>query len=173
MARHLNMENVKRDDVMRVYPEDLIVDVKKRGRAFPPTQEQVEIMAADIKERGQLQPVPVTVTHAKKLELMAGFTRWEAFMLLNSRSEPGERRRIECIIRNGNEEESFLNNIAENRIRNIATVIDDAHNIRRLSEQFHKTDEEICAIYADAGRPKSPAWLIGMRKLLGLSRPLG
>lgn len=169
MARSLDLTDVKRGDLLRVFPEDLIVNQEKRGRYFKPTAEAVEELAADIAARGQEQPVAVSITHDRKLELYAGFTRWEAIMLLNSRAaDPEGKRRIECVVKDRNAEEAFIGNIKENRIRNHTTVIDDAHNIRRLSEQFHKTDEEIMALYGKPGDPMSPGWLEGMRALVRL-----
>jgi ParB/RepB/Spo0J family partition protein len=161
--------DVKRGDLPQVWPEDLIVNYANRGREFPPSQAAIESLAQSIAESRQLQPVSVTKRHDKQLELIAGFTRYEAIMLLNKQN-PDNRRRIECKVISGNPEEMLLANIAENRVRNITTAIDDAHNIRRLTEQFHKTDEEIRKIYASDGYAKSPAWLDGVRKLLRLSK---
>ena len=169
MARSLNIDDVKRGDLLRVWPEDLVVNPAKRGRCFPPTQEDVESLAAKIAAMGQLQAVPVTVTFDKRLELAAGFTRWESITWLNS--QPGaEKRRIECKVIDANEEEAFMANLSENRDRNATSVIDDAHNIRRMSEQFHKTDEEIMAFYGTPKKPMSPSWLEGMRSLVRLPK---
>lgn len=172
MARSLNPElDIKRGDLLRVWPEDLVVDPAKRGRFVPPTPAQVEEKASSIAQLGQLQPCPVTITHDKRLELAAGFTRWEAITLLNGRAtDPSQKIRIEVKVIDANEEESFLANIAENRMRNVTTVIDDAHNIRKLSERFHKSDGEICDIYRDETGPMSPSWLENMRSLLRLER---
>lgn len=171
MARSLAADlDVKRGDLLRIWPADLVVDPDKRGRAIPPTREQVEEKLASMLLLGQLQPCPATITHDKRLELSAGFTRWEALMLHNGRCAPEDKRRIEVKVIDANAEESFLANIAENRQRNVTTVIDDAHNIRRLTEKFHKTDEEICAIYAENGKPMSASWLENMRSLTRLDR---
>jgi len=40
-------------------------------------QERIEELGTSIGTGGQEQPVPVTITHDKKLQLYAGFTRWE------------------------------------------------------------------------------------------------
>ncbi|WP_321471079.1 ParB N-terminal domain-containing protein [uncultured Paludibaculum sp.] len=172
MARALNADvDARRGDLLRMWPEDLIVNPAKRGRFIPPTQEEVEEKLASILELGQLQPCPVTITFDRRVELAAGFTRWEAFMLWNSRqTDPKLRRRIELKVIDANPEESFLANIAENRMRNATTVIDDAHNIRRLARDFSKTDAEICAIYAERGKPMSSGWLDNMRLLTSLPR---
>lgn len=167
MARSLNLEDVKRGDLLRVWPQDLIVDPAKRGRHFPPTQERVEEIGTSIGTQGQEQPVPCTVTHDKRLELYAGFTRYEGIMWWNSQ-HPDNPIRIECVVKDRDPKEAFLSNLRENRVRNNVTVIDDAGNIRRLSEQFGMTDEEICAEYGAPGKPMSPSWLEGMRALVRL-----
>lgn len=167
MARSLSAEiDVKRKDLLSVYPESLIVDFSNRGREFPPNVDQVNALALDIQKNGQLQPVSVTVNHERKLVLVAGFTRYEAILALNAKEPDENRIRIECKVIDGNAEDMFLANISENRLRNETSAIDDAFNIRRLERDFAKSNDEIRAIYGG----KSPAWLDQMRKLLTLSR---
>ena len=168
MARSIDLPDVKRGDLLRVPPQDLIVHPEKRGRHFKPTQERVEEIGTSIGTYGQEQPVPVTVTHDKKLELYAGFTRWEGIVWWNGQ-HPDSPIRIECVVKDRNEKEAFLANLRENRVRNNTTCIDDAHNVRRLSEQHGLTDEEICAEYGTPSKPMSPAWLEGLRSLLRLN----
>jgi hypothetical protein len=167
MARSINLEDVKRGDLLRVYPEDLIVNPEKRGRKFPPSQEDVQALGLDIGTRGQEQPVPVSLTFDRKLELYAGFTRWEGITWWNA-THPEQRIRIECVVKDRNDREAFIGNLKENRLRNQTTVVDDAHNIRRLSEQFGMTDEEILALYGKPEKPMSPSWLEGMRAIVRL-----
>lgn len=166
MAVNLSADlDVKRKDMLSVFPQDLIVNPANRGREFAPGVDKVQELATSIKEQGQLQPVTVRVTHDRKLELVAGFTRYEAVLLLNA-SEP-EPRRILCKVEAGNDEDMFLANLAENRHRNDTSAIDDAYNVRRLERDFGKTDEQIRAIYGG----KSQAWLDHtIRPLLTLSR---
>lgn len=167
MARSLSHElDVKCKDLLSVFPESLIVDFSKRGREFPPAPEKIRELADDILKSGQLQPVSVTINHEKKLVLVAGFTRYESILLINSERSEDERIRIECKVIDGNAEEMFLANISENRLRNETSAIDDAFNIRRLEREFAKTDAEIRSVYGG----KSQAWLDQMRKLLTLSR---
>lgn len=159
--------NAKRGrDTIRIAPKDLIIDPAKRGREFPPSVQAVRELANDIKTTGQRQPITVGKTPDKKLEVIAGFTRVEAVLLLDA-EEPAAGWMVECLVFEGNADEQFIANINENRIRNQATAIDDAHNVRRLSRDFGKTDEEILAIYGG----KSQAWLDHtIRPLLTLSR---
>jgi len=48
---------------------------------------------------------------------------------------PDEPMRIDCVVKDRAPKKRF-SNLRENRVRNNTTVIDDAHNIRRLSEKF-------------------------------------
>jgi ParB-like chromosome segregation protein Spo0J len=176
MARSFHPDlDVKRKESLALWPEELVVDHAKRGRFFPPTEEEVRKKMLSIREIGQITPVAVSPTHDKKLELLAGFTRWEAISLWN-KENPDEKMRIDCVLKDVNAKEQFLSNIAENRDRNITTVIDDAHNIRRLERDFGMEDDEILLLYSDKIDPKTgakipqyPEWLQNRRALLRLS----
>lgn len=171
MARELAPDlDVRRGETKRPYPEDVIFDWRENGRAFDPDPARVDWVANSLEAEGQLQPVVFSVTHDRKLKLEAGFYRLLGMLKLNSTRPPEKRMRLEGTVKDGNPEEMFLKNLAENRVRNKTTVVDDAHNARRLSEQFGKTDEEICAIYGTPGKPMSPAWLEDKRKILSLSK---
>lgn len=170
MARTLNGDiDVKRGDVLRLWPEDIIVDPAKRGRTFLPTQEDVEAMGMDIGTNGQEQPVPVNIRpHDKRVELYAGFTRHEAITWWNA-TFPEQRMRIECVARDRNPQEAFVSNIKENLIRNPTGPMNDAFNIRALTEKFHLSDEEIRKLYAGGKKEAmSPSWLNDMRALVTL-----
>lgn len=156
MAISLSPEiNARRGrDTIRISPRNLIVDPKKRGREFPPGVGKVRQLADDIKANGQTHPISVAKTPDKKLEVIAGFTRHEAYMLLDT-EDPEAGYLIECLVREGNAEELFIANINENFINNKPSTVDDAFNIRRLQRDFGKTDAEVLAIYGG----KSQAWL--------------
>lgn len=177
MARSVNMEDVKRGDTQRPFPEDVIFNWEENGRAFEADPARVNWMAGSLEEHGQLQPVVYSITHDKKLKLEAGFYRLLGMLQVNKARPADKRMRLEGTVKDGNAEELFLKNLAENRDRNRTTVVDDAHNVRRLSEQYGKTDEEICLIYAEEidpatkqRKPMSAGWLENMRKILRLPK---
>ena len=182
MAKSVNSEGIdlKRGDTFRPYPEDVLWDWKDNGRAEgEPDPEEIEKKRASLVLHGQLMPVVFTLNHEKRIKLVAGFYRLLGMMKENETRAPESRMRLEGVIKDGNPEEMFAKNIAENRDRKETGPIDDAFNVRRWKEQFGKTDEEICLIYATeidpkTGRlkPMSSAWLENMRKLLSLPKDL-
>lgn len=171
MARSLEIEDVKRSDLLRIWPEELIVDQEARGRHFKPTLERIMEIGTSIAANGQEQPCAATVTHDKRLKLYAGVTRYEGVMWWNQ-THPEDRRRLEVVVKDRTPKEAFLSAIRENRERNLTTVIDDAHNVRRLSELHGMNDEDIRAYYGTPAmgdkpaKPMSESWLEGMRPLV-------
>lgn len=163
--------DVKRRDIFAAWPEELIPPTnEERARFVVPTAEEVELICISLEEYGQLQPIAVYTVEGDMLKVGDGETRRQAIALWNSRN-PDKRKRIDCKLVSGNPEEMFLATLAANRDRTAPNPINDAHNCRRLGEHYHKTDEEICMIYAsevEGGKrkPKSSAWLNNLRKLL-------
>jgi hypothetical protein len=132
MSIRVDMTDVKRRDTQRPYPEDVLWDWKDNGRAGEPNPARVASMAASFEEHGQIQQVKFSLTHDRKLRLSAGFYRLLGAWEVNKHRGPEERMRLEGTVKDGNPEELFLLNLAENRERNNTTVVDDAHNVRRL-----------------------------------------
>lgn len=180
MARSVNDEFVKRGNTYSSLPEDVILDWKKNGRSEDaPDPAEVERKRKSLEEHGQLMPVIFSLTHDKRLEIEAGFYRCLGMIEVNKTRSPEKRMRLEGVVKDGNPEDMFLKNIAENRDRKETGPIDDAYNVRRLGEKYGKSDLQICEIYgtefdAVTGtiKPMSSSWLENMRKLLRLPKEL-
>ena len=162
--------DIKRGDVLKVWPEDLIVDQTKNGRFIQP---DITALRQDIKDNGQRDPVSVrpVVLHGgeRGLELVKGYSRWRSITDINKHCKPEERRRILCLLIDTNEEGAFTDNIRDNYFRNQTTIIDDAHNVQRLADVYHWDDARIREFYKNPdGTAKSEAWLANLRKLVRL-----
>jgi ParB-like chromosome segregation protein Spo0J len=188
MSKQINAPSgVKRSDVLHLLPEDITVNPAENGRHIQPDLTDLIIKILTVPGGAKvLQPVGIRPIPDNKVQLSYGYGRWGAVTFIDAHLTDGvlekmlaeagypgypiptEPLRLPCVLIRANAEEAFLQNIAENRARNTTTAVDDAFNIRRLMEQFHKSDEEICRIYAKNGRPMSPAWLSQTLKLLQL-----
>jgi ParB-like chromosome segregation protein Spo0J len=187
MSKQVNAGNVKRGDVLFIYPSELVVHPEENGRYIQPDLTDLIIKILTVPGGARvLQPVGVRPITDKKLQLAFGYGRWGSVTFINNHLTDGtlekmlaeagypdypiptEPLRLPCVVSNINALEALETNIIENRGRNTTTAVDDAFNIRRLMEQFHKSDDEICRIYAKNGRPMSPAWLSQTLKLLQL-----
>lgn len=149
-------------------PVDLIVaDETVRGRHKAPPQKDVEALAHSIKEHGQLQAVMVRkITKGDnkgKYQLSLGFTRFYAIKWGNETGLFSPELPILAATATMNDEESFTRNVVENRHRNQTTAVDDAHNMRRLREDYGKSNADISRLYN-----VSQAYVSQLTKLLTL-----
>jgi len=158
-------EKPKRGDTLRVCPKYIKVDPTNRGRRFARTSEEVRELAESILEHGQRTPVEFRRLEDKTLQLVYGYTRYEAVCLINKELRPDNPLQLRGEIIGCNEEEAFIHNIVENQHRNATSAIDDAHNQRRLREDYGKTNADIVRMYHYKS-PNKPGLL---EKLLNLS----
>lgn len=149
MAITFNAGDVRRGHTYYIDPDEIVVDEAASGRhdGEAEKRERVARMAASIKEHGQLQPVLVRKVEGGKAKLVYGFTRVAAIQLLNKSLAPDERLQVCCTAGVLNDEEAFLRNIEENRVRNATSAVDDALNQRRLREVHGWDNERIAKLY--------------------------
>lgn len=145
----------------RWLPEDLEVHPEMNGRHELP---DIEPLVQSILTHGQLQPVTIRKTGGKPV-LVAGFSRWRAVSEINKKKlyevKPLELR---CSYTQLTEQQAFLANIEENRVRNATTPMDDAYNIQRLINVYQMSEDEAAEAYR-----ASVSWVKGRLKLLELS----
>jgi ParB-like chromosome segregation protein Spo0J len=188
MSKTINLKSgAKRFEQFLVLPEEIHVEPKENGRAFwrPFMDLVVQILVA-----GKVHtPLETRKINDNKIQLVAGYRRHAASCFINAHLAdgtlerileqagfsgvqiPAEPIRVPVTVENMNAKEAFLRNLSENRDRADTTVVDDAHNVRRLRDQYGFTDEEICKAYgtvqADGTvKPMSPAWLSQLRLIL-------
>jgi ParB-like chromosome segregation protein Spo0J len=75
--------------------------------------------------------------------------------------------KLQCKVVDCNPEEAFVRNIVENNERAATTPVDDAHNQRRLREEFGWTEQRIADFYK-----RSVAYISQLRKTLQLPQPI-
>ena len=146
MAIKVNAGDFKRSDLFSVYPEEIIVDLAANGRAHQQSDEEVAALAESIRERGQLQPVLVRRVEDYKLQLVAGYGRHRAVMLLNKGKAPEDQRRIDCYVIDCSPEDATVLNIVENNGRTEVNAVDDAANMARL-RRMQWPEEKIAQFY--------------------------
>jgi ParB-like chromosome segregation protein Spo0J len=166
-------ENVGRADYWFVDPHEVNIREECRGRCLPPTEDQIIRRAVSMLRDGQLQPVICRrISPGNRLQLVLGFTRAAAARLIvdGFTSPTGEHLQnpsfqLKVLVRDCNDEDALKANIIENAEPNATTCIDDAHNQRRLREEYGKTDADIAALY----QTEIPA-IEANRRLLQLDR---
>lgn len=151
---------VTRQDVLLIDPREIVVDTALNGRSEPHDQQSIEDRAVSLKRDGQLQPVIVRKLPSGKVQLVAGFLRHAAAMLLR---ETDDAVRLKCSLRQCNDEEAFLANIVENFERKECSPIDHAVNHRRLREQYGWEVKKIAETFR-----MSPSYVSQLQRLLTL-----
>lgn len=139
---------VNRTSEYRAYPENIRIIPSINGRHETP---DIEWLITDIIARGQHTPVVIRKDGDEPV-LVAGFSRWRAISEINRRGLSPVKLQVRCTYMQCTEAEAFLINISENRFRNPTTALDDAHNIKRLFNQYAMTDEQIAAFYFPTAR---------------------
>jgi ParB-like chromosome segregation protein Spo0J len=174
MAVKLDVQYYRRSDYHFCNPLSIVYDDSKNGRAFPIDDDSIVAMAESMLVQGQLQPIKCRKTPDGQVEAVLGFTRLKAARLIRQGyTIPGEggsvverinpEFKIQFTLTSCNEQEALLQNIEENRARNATSPIDDAHNHRRLREQYGYKDVEIARLYKC-----SPSRVSQLSKLLTL-----
>lgn len=142
MAVQFNVEHTRSSEY-RLFPENITIRPDLNGRHELP---DIEWLVQDILRQGQIVPVTIRSDGGTPV-LTAGFSRWRAISEINKRKLAPVKMQIRCTYMQCSEQEGFLGNISENRFRNNTTILDDAHNIKRLLKQYAMTEEQIAAIY--------------------------
>lgn len=158
MAIEFKGVEVTRGSEYLLYPEAIVIKADLNGRHDAP---DISALKEDILRRGQLQPV-VFRKDGDVPVLVAGFSRWRAISEINAQGLAPVKMKIRCVPFKGNEKEAFLANIAENKVRNQTTPLDDAHNIAKL-ERWGLSHDEIAAAYHE-----KKSWVSGRLELLSL-----
>lgn len=163
MAMRLNAGEVGRADYHFIDPEQIVVDEKLNGRAWPHDDESVASMAKSFEEDGgQLQPVQVRRVSDNKVQLVLGYRRYNAALLFN-KLHPDKPMKLKAIVVQINDEEALRRNIVENHERKETTPVDDAFAQRRLREDYGWPDTRIAEFYRC-----SPPYVGILKKLLML-----
>jgi ParB/RepB/Spo0J family partition protein len=151
----------------RFLPEKISIKSELNGRHDLP---DIEWLKKDILERGQVQPVTIR-KDGDKAVLVAGFSRWRAVSELNKGRKDADKIHLRCTYVLCTEAEAFMANIAENRFRNSTTELDDAHNIKRLMNNYSMTEEQVAAVYfpGEQEKKESLKWVRGRLKLVALT----
>lgn len=143
----------------RFLPENIEVDPKMNGRHDLP---DIQWIIDSILRHGQLQPVTIRRS-ANKPVLVAGFSRWRAISEINKKKLADRPIELRCCYTALDEQQAFLANIEENRVRNTTTPLDDAYNCQRLLNVYGMDDKQIAEAYRE-----SVAWVKGRLKLVEL-----
>jgi len=147
------VKDARRCDMFAIAPEQIAVVEDLRGRCSPPTEAAIISMAESLMEHGQQQPC-VARKVGEKLQLVSGFTRVAPARLIRTGfydstgahvCDPDFQVRV--VLKNVNDEGSFIANIVENRERNATSPMDDAHNQDKLRDRYAKSDADIARLY--------------------------
>jgi ParB family chromosome partitioning protein len=160
----LNIEGATKSDIFFIPPEKITLG--KNGRFFDHDETSINEMVERFEEEGQLQPVMVRRLSGDSVELVLGYRRCLAMIEYNKR-HPEAPKKLKCTMVTCNAEEALRNNIVENIERKDCSVIDHAHNQRRLKEEHNWTDAQIAKLYK-----MSQGYVSQLRKLLVLPRPV-
>jgi ParB/RepB/Spo0J family partition protein len=135
--------NGQRVDEYTFYPEDITIKSELNGRHDLPN---IDGLVASILAIGQKQPVLIRKDGNDPV-LAAGFSRWRAIDFINKHKLAPTKMRLRCVVQPLSELQGFEANIAENRMRNATTPMDDAQNIQRMLNVFGRTEDEIATVY--------------------------
>lgn len=122
-------------------------------RDFKP--EQLEALAASIREHGVLQPI-VVVKSGKKYKIVAGERRWRA-------SQLAAKEKIPAIIRSLDDQNRLELSLIENVQREDLNAVETATAYAKLKNQFNLTSAEIAKRVG-----KSESAVINTMRLLSL-----
>lgn len=145
-----------------VDPNDIEIDEKDRGRYQAVEQSKVLSLALNICKNGQLQPVGCRVGKSGKLKLMYGFTRHAAIVSAIANKIEKAPTTIDVLVKDSNDKSSIALNVSENEFRTQTSLIDKAHNIKRMQDAGYSQKE----IGEEFGQ--STSWVSETLKLLKL-----
>jgi ParB family transcriptional regulator, chromosome partitioning protein len=137
----------------------VLLAVLKPGRFNPRrnfAEEQLEELAASIRERGLVQPIVVRPSSGDTYEIVAGERRWRAAQLANLHEVP-------VIVRTLNDQEAVEIAIIENVQREDLNAIEEGEGYRLLIEGHDYTQEDLARIVG-----KSRSHLANTLRLLKL-----
>lgn len=142
-------------------PNTLPIEKLQRGEYQPRTnmdQTSLEELAASIRSQGIIQPILVRPVSADKYEIIAGERRWRAAQI-------AELQEVPVLVRNIPDEATLAVALIENIQRENLNPIEEAVGLKRLSDEFELTHEEMAK---SVGR--SRAAVTNLLRLLSLSR---
>jgi len=168
MARKIEAGEYRRGELFFIPPDEIVVDPKQNGRAFPELEQNaVDDLIEVLESGGQLEPVKVRMITDKRVQLVFGYRRVAAYKKVNAGRPAELRLLVPCVVADQNEEEAFLDNVAENVRRKSLSDVDVAFIVRRLREQYGKSEEECAQVFR-----KSVAWVQRHLKILQLDREI-
>lgn len=132
-ARPAESSNSPTGELREIPVEQIQPNPRQPRTDFDPSS--IETLAASIRQAGLMQPIMVRPT-ARGFELVAGERRWRAAKLLGLRVIP-------AIVRSLSDEASAELAIIENIHREDLNPMDRALALRRLSEDFSLTHQEL------------------------------
>src|SRR5689334_6918023 len=106
MSMKFNAGEVGRSDLYSFFPEHIVVKHEENSRVVPHTPEEIEALANSIEEYGQQQAAVVRRIEDNKVQLVAGYGRYQAVTLLNQR-HPDKPLKLQCRVVTLNAEEAF------------------------------------------------------------------
>lgn len=127
----------KQDGVRQVPLKQIIANPNQPRRTFPP--QELEELAASIKEHGVLQPVllrPLPDSPKELYEIVAGERRWRA-------AQAALLQTVPAIVRQIDDQQALELAIIENVQRQDISALDAAVAYRRLQLEFNLSQEEI------------------------------
>lgn len=138
----------KRVDSYVFDPEHIQVDWAENGRFTKPSPESLTDLGNSMATVGQEQPVGIRFIKredgAKVAKLVVGYRRTEAARLWNEAHPEGPKLMVWAVdLGKGNAEDDLRKNIAENRQRKNNSAADEAYQVRKLQQVYHKTDQEV------------------------------
>jgi len=105
-------------------------------RTFP--ENELEELAASVKERGIIQPILVRAVRGAHdaYEIIAGERRWRA-------AQRAQLLRVPVVVREVGDEQALELTLVENIQREDLNPIEQARAFQRLMDQFHLTQDEV------------------------------
>ena len=121
--------------------DQILVDPTRNMRRFPPPAKEIQDLATDILDKGQLQPVvvqPVTDANGFKYSLVAGYQRMAAIGAL---IDGGHKMDVLVRVVDADDQGAILANISENAKRSSTSIIDLSYAVGRLRDGESTKDE--------------------------------
>ena len=121
-------------------------------------EEELELLAQSIRERGVLQPLLVRAAgNAPGYEIVAGERRWRA-------AQRAGQHEVPVVVRELSDQETLELALIENLQRADLSPLDEAHAYRRLTEEFGHTQEALAEVVG-----KSRSHVANTLRLLSLT----
>ena len=119
--------------------EEIPIELIQPGRYQPRSHfdpAAISQLAESIRSRGLMQPIVLRALEADRYEIIAGERRWRAAQLVGM-------EKITAIIRNVDDEAVLAMSLIENIQREDLNPLEEANALRRLTDEFQLTHEEI------------------------------